>query len=87
MKVGVRKNQEALCKFYLIRPQHGTCTSHAVKRLISMNGVEEVHVTEGDYGFIVRAKPAASKPIAVQNSPQKMKWKVSEVVSYARYKK
>lgn len=40
--------------FYLIEPPENADANHLAEQLITMKNVEEVLVTDGDYGFIVK---------------------------------
>ncbi|MGI0100329.1 MAG: hypothetical protein ACREBH_01220 [Candidatus Micrarchaeaceae archaeon] len=43
-------------KFYLVHPPEDTNASDLAEQLISIKNVEEVFVTDGDYGFLVKVK-------------------------------
>ena len=85
-EVGVSR---PLCKFYLIDPERDASVNSTVRKLIGISKVEEVYVTEGPHGFLVKANPATAiesrrvtTSIARQFSGQ-----VGVITSYARYRK
>ncbi len=43
-------------KFYFVEPQENADANRFAERLMGMKGVEEVFVTDGDYGFVVKAR-------------------------------
>ncbi len=43
-------------RLYFANPQSGTPACKTAERLIKIDGVSEVMVTEGEYGFIVKAE-------------------------------
>lgn len=52
----VRRLDKDFYKFYLIHPPENADADHVAEQLINIKNVEEVFVTDGDYGFIVKAR-------------------------------
>lgn len=50
------KEGSAFYKFYLINPKENASISSLAEKLISFKDVEEVYVTEGAHGFLVKTK-------------------------------
>lgn len=48
--------KEAMHKFYFVRPRANANADELANRLIGLKSVEEVWLTDGDYGFVVKAK-------------------------------
>lgn len=58
--MGTRKNGVGVSRqdrhvFYFVRPLPNQDAKSLPNRLMGLEGVEEVYVTEGKYGYIVRA--------------------------------
>ncbi len=53
---GKGRKREALHKFYFVRPRVNADANKLAERLIGLKAVEEVFLTEGDYGFVVKAR-------------------------------
>ena len=49
------KYDDNRCGYFLIKPKIGRNVKHVAKKLVGLKNVREVVVTEGEYGFIVRA--------------------------------
>jgi hypothetical protein len=78
-----------LCKFYLINPERNASVNSAVKKLIGIAEVEEVYVTEGPHGFLVKATPTSaigSRRVTTSIARQ-FGGQVGVITSYARYRK
>ena len=43
------------CSFFFVRPGPNSNVRLVAQRLASMHHVKEVHITEGEYGFIVKS--------------------------------
>lgn len=76
-----------LCRFYLINPERNASVNSTVKQLIGIGGVEEVYVTEGPHGFIVKAKPAANSKRMTNSIAKKLGGQIDVMTSYAKYRK
>ena len=57
----MRGARTRLHKFYLIKPRENANIDELAERLISLKNVVEVLVTDGDYGFVVKAKFSTEK--------------------------
>ncbi|MGD0729435.1 MAG: hypothetical protein ABR981_05145 [Candidatus Micrarchaeaceae archaeon] len=53
----VKKNY----RFYFVEPFENMDANNFARKLINIKDVEEVFVTEGDYGFVVKAKSSEDK--------------------------
>ena len=76
-------------RFYLATPESGAPVHQTVDRLMKISGVDEVVVTEGKYGFIVRSKEsegAAGRRVyrAIQGHS---KGNIVEITAHYRYVK
>ena len=43
------------CRFFFVRPGPSSNVRLVAQRLASMHHVREVHITEGEYGFVVKS--------------------------------
>ncbi len=83
------KRKNSLQRFYLISPRENADATSLVERLLSLKPVQEVFLTDGDFGYLVRAK------FSRQNAPndivdymaRKLDNKFGKVVSYYQYRK
>lgn len=89
-----RKGHEAAmggcsCRFYMLNPKAGSDAKAIARGLIDFREVEEVYVTEGSHGFVVKAKNDGEKePYAVRSYiARKTGSGFREVVAYYTYKK
>ena len=48
-------------KFYFVEPRENADANRFAERLMSVKEVEEVFVTDGDYGFVVKARAPDGK--------------------------
>jgi DNA-binding Lrp family transcriptional regulator len=80
-----RNNLKPLCRFYLINPERNASVNSTVKKLIGISEVDEVYVTEGEYGFMVKAKASSQK--ITSSISQRFSGRVGVMTSYARYRK
>lgn len=76
-------------RFYLVNPQSGASASKTAAKLMKISGVSEVIITEGRYGFIVRAQAeTAPQGRRVYSAIQScVKGSLSEAVAHFRYVK
>lgn len=51
-----RKDNGTFYKFYLINPKENASIDALAEKLISFQEVEEVYVTDGDHGFLVKTR-------------------------------
>ena len=42
--------------FYLVEPAEDSCATDVAKKLVSLEGITEVHVTDGQFGFVAKAQ-------------------------------
>ena len=78
-----------LCRFYLINPERNASVNSTVRKLIGIDEVDEVYVTEGPHGFIVKASPssaAGSRRMATSIARQ-FGGQAVVMTSYAHYRK
>jgi hypothetical protein len=75
--------------FYLIEPSENANADNMAEKLITLKDVIEVNVTDGDYGFIVKAKlPKDNKHDAAYNYLSKrLGSNFGRVTSYYQYTK
>ena len=84
-----RIKRGVLHKFYFIEPRENADADLLAEKLISLKPVEEVFLTDGDYGFIVKArffKDEEPNDVTKYIS-SKMGGRFGKVVSYIQYKK
>ena len=89
MKGNKSARKGTMHRFYLIPPKEDTDAGRFAERLLSLGPVEEVYITDGDYGYIVRAHESEQddhKDVRKCIKKQVDK-KYSVVVSYYKYKK
>lgn len=53
---GSAKRKGKLHKFFFVEPQENANADELAEKLISLKSVEEVFVTDGDCGFVVKAR-------------------------------
>ena len=78
-------------KFYFIKPVPGNDADSLASMLLLLEGVEEVHITEGEYGLIVKAKAASMASASTDKIgnyiADTLNEKFNAAVSYYRYRK
>ncbi len=57
----IRRLGNSACKFYFVKPPEDSDADHFAERLMGIKNVEEVFITDGDYGFVVRTKAQGSR--------------------------
>ena len=50
------RRRSRLHRFYLIRPRANSNVEELAERLVELKHVEEVYVTDGDYGYLVKTR-------------------------------
>jgi hypothetical protein len=87
MSRGTRKG--VMRKFYFIRPRKNINAGELAEKLIELKPVEEVFLTEGDCGFIVKARFTNNKEPkdVVDYISKNVGSKYGKVVSYYEYRK
>jgi DNA-binding Lrp family transcriptional regulator len=85
----VRRVAKGHYKFYLVHPTLNADADHVAERLMGIKNVEEVFVTDGDYGFIVKARfPKGNRQDDAFNYLSKnLGSNLGSVTSYYQYKK
>ena len=58
--IGRKSDSRNFC-FYLVEPAEDSCATNVAKKLMSLDGVTEVHVTDGQFGFVAKAQLADEK--------------------------
>lgn len=85
----VRRLNRKFYKFYFIHPPKNANADHLAEQLIEIKNVEEVFVTDGDYGFVVKARFFDGKEPddAYNYLSRKLGSNFGRVTSYYQYKK
>lgn len=83
----IRLTSNRSYKFYFVEPQENANTSNIAEKLINIKEVEEVFVTDGDYGFIVKAKYSDGKEDNAYKYLSRLGGNFGKVTSYYQYKK
>ncbi len=78
-----------MSKFYFIKPRPSVNAGELAEKLIALEPVESVYLTEGDCGFIVKARFMNGKePVNVTNYiSRNISNKYGRVVSHYEYRK
>ena len=81
--------RQAFYKFYFLRPKENADADLIAERLMDLSSVQEVFLTEGDFGYVVKARFFNGKePKDVTNYISKaVDNKFGEVLSHMEYKK
>jgi hypothetical protein len=84
-----RTKKSSLHRFYLISPKQNLDAGLIAERLLSLKPVEEVFLTDGDFGYIVKARfSKEDEPKDVTRYIERyVDQKFGKVVSYYQYKK
>ena len=85
----IKRDGKRFYKFYLVNPKDNADPDTVAEKLISFDDVEEVYVTDGDYGFIVKTRFRDGKePDDVYGYiHRKIDSKFGEITSYYKYRK
>ena len=83
----VRRSNKKHYKFYLPKPFDNTNANLLAKQLIAIKNVEEVLITDGDYGFMVKTNlpEGKGKDEALDYISKKLGASFSEVISHYQY--
>ncbi len=78
-----------LHRFYLIEPRENASADELAEKLISLKPVEEVFLTDGDYGFLVKTRFfEGSEPDDITKYiSRNVSKKFGKIVSYFQYRK
>ena len=80
------KRQNDGCRFFFVQPRNNNDVGVTARRLIEMEHIKEVHVTTGDFGFVVRADVDEVSAEAIQRKIMKLTdGKMSSVASCMKY--
>lgn len=72
--------------FFFVQPRNNNDVGVTARRLIEMEHIKEVHVTTGDFGFVVRADVDEVSAEAIQRKIMKLTdGKASSVASCMKY--
>jgi DNA-binding Lrp family transcriptional regulator len=84
-----RKVKNKLHRFYFLSPKENANIDELTDRIISLKNVEEVFVTDGDYGYIVKTRFSNGRDskAAEQYLKKTVNRKFGVVTSYFQYKK
>ena len=84
-----RRMEKRFYKFYLIHPPKDSNADHLAEQLIGIKNVEEVFVTDGDYGFVVKTRffEGAEPDDAYNYISKRIGNNFGKVTSYYQYKK
>ena len=88
MKPYRRTKKSSLHRFYLISPKQNLDAGLLAERLLSLEPVEEVFLTDGDFGYIVKARFSKEGEYedTVDHIAKKLGSKFSKAVSYYQYR-
>lgn len=92
-KHGIRsscaKLSNSFHKFYFIKPVPGNNADSLVKMLLNLERIEEVYITEGDYGLVVRARASDTEGDDTVGDyiADKLNERFNSAVSYYKYRK
>jgi hypothetical protein len=84
-----RARRGVMHKFYFIKPRYNANAADFAERLIGLEHVDGVYLTEGNYGFIVRVRfsdEGVPKNVTDYISKNVSK-KYGELTSYFEYRK
>jgi DNA-binding Lrp family transcriptional regulator len=84
-----RTKRGVMHKFYFIKPRYNANAAEFAERLIELEHVDGVYLTEGNYGFIVRVRFSdENRPKNVTDYISKnVSRKYGELTSYFEYRK
>jgi hypothetical protein len=80
------KTRQSNCRFYFVRPAENRDARSIASKLASLDGIREVYMTEGKYGFVVKAVEAKHQdPERIASYMEtSLKGKVDMALSYYR---
>ncbi len=89
MKESKRSKRSSLHRFYLISPKQNMNSDALANKLISLEHVEEVLLTDGDFGFIVKTRFSKGEEPSnlVRYIEKHIGQSYGKVVSYYQYRK
>ena len=85
----IKRDGKRFYKFYLVNPKENAYGDTVAEKLISFDDVEEIYVTDGDYGFIVKTRFGDGKEAddVYGYIHRKIDSKFGEITSYYKYRK
>ncbi len=85
----IRRLSKRFYKFYFVQPPMNADADHLAEQLIDIKNVEEVFVTDGDYGFIVKTRFFEGKEPddAYNYISKRLGSNFGKVTSYYQYRK
>lgn len=85
----VKRLNKKFYKFYFLQPPENVNADHIAEQLIDIKNVEEVYVTDGDYGFVVKTRffEGQEPDDAFNFISRKLGSNFGKVTSYYQYKK
>ncbi len=69
-------------KFFFLKPIPNLNADELSSKLLSVAGIEEVYITEGDYGFLVKAKTSSNDSELGNKIAESMHSKYGYAMSY-----
>lgn len=60
-KGSAKRLSKGFYRFYFVEPPEGADADRLAERLMGIKDVEEVFVTDGDYGYVVKARSLEGK--------------------------
>lgn len=85
----IKRSNSKSYKFYLLEPPANSDVNRLAKQLMTIKNVEEVFVTDGDYGFIVKTSFSErdKKDAAYDYISRRLGGNFGRVTSYYQYSK
>lgn len=74
-------------RFFLVKPNGSQDPKRTMQRLMKLKQVEEVHMTDGEFGFIIKARVDYSKGDETKVQICGLNSRFCEVVSYYSIRK
>lgn len=74
-------------KFFFIKPIPNTDAKSLSRNLLGIKNIEEVDITEGDYGYVVKAKYTGEDDAIGEYIAKNMKSKYGVALSYYNLRK
>jgi len=81
------KRVSTMHKFFFLKPLPNLNADALSSKLLDIDGIEEVYVTEGDYGFLVKAKSNSDSTNLGKRITESMRSKYGYAMSYYSFKK
>ncbi len=84
-----RIKRGAFHRFYLISPKENADASSLVNKLLSLKPVQEVFLTDGDFGYLVKARfyKGDEPNDIVDYMAKRLDSRFGKIMSYYQYKK